>query len=151
MKTLLPNVRQHLLEFLVGVLAFHQTHIERGLGLLRHGVLRLFANISAAQAANIQRRQLKQLDKPFAATLRFGELELSFEISVIIRHLFERSFLGVSERYDVVVEALNQYASIVRFHRSEKPHQLETWIWRPVSVVTAVQGADWPKSRDSES
>jgi len=103
---------------------------------------RLLVHVGAAQAADIQRGELKKLDKPFATALRFGELELSFEILVIVRHLFERFFLGVSKWHDVVVEALNQDASIVRFHRSEKPCQVETWDLAPVSVVAAVQGAD---------
>ena len=141
-ETLLADVIQHLLEFLVGVFAFHQAHIHRGRGFFGYHILRLLANIGAAQPANIQRRKLQRLGKMLAAALRLGELQFALDVRVVIGHGRQRIFFSGVQRNDIVIKAIDQNFSVRGFHGSQQTRESEAGIGRPVSVVAAVQRAN---------
>ena len=85
-EALFADVAEYLLEFLVGIFTFYQAYIDGRGGFFGHYILRLFADIGAAQTANIQGRILEKLHQTFAAAFGFGELKIALEVSVIIGH-----------------------------------------------------------------
>ena len=150
-ETLFAYVREYLFELLVGVFAFYETHIDGGDGFFGDYILRLFADISAAQTANIQRRILQKFHQTLAATFGPGELKFALEIGVIIGHGCESVFFRGVERNDVVVKTLDEDLAVCGFHGSEQTREGESGIGRPVSVVAAVQGANCSIGGDLES
>ena len=64
-----------------------------------------------------------------------------FQLLVVGRRLGERAPLGLAERLDVVVPALDGHAPRVVLHRGEQARERHRGVRRPVAVVAAVQRA----------
>src|ERR1700690_1377976 len=71
-ETLLANVRQDLLKFLVRVLAFHQSHIDCGLRFFWDHVLGRFTDVSTMQTTDVQRGNLEEVGQSLATSFRLG-------------------------------------------------------------------------------
>ena len=139
MKSLRANVREDALQHPFRICLFDQPHVDLGGRAIRNDRARLFADVSAVEPADVQRRILQRLLKVVANLFGSADAEEAHQIARRIGHRGENlPFLG-RERRHVLVEAADEHPAVRALHRCQQPRHIPCGIRRPVSVVAAMQ------------
>src|SRR5207237_6674993 len=86
-----------------------------------------------------RRRLIDQLQQARAITLGARRAELRSQLVIVSRSFGDGPLFRFTYWLDAVVPAGDRHTSRVVFHRSQQSRQQHRRVWRPVSVMAAVQ------------
>src|SRR6266702_3809657 len=111
-ESLFANECRDLCELFMRIFTFNEPGVERGFGPVRHDVCGLFADIAAANTADVQRWLWPQLRQFLSAAIWFRDSKFTLEFRVVHRHCVESALFQRAERIDVTVIAGNQHSPV---------------------------------------
>src|SRR5437899_11147089 len=88
-ESLLANECRDLCKLFLRIFTFNEPGVERCFGPVGNDVCRLFADIAAANAADVQRWLLQQLRQFLSAAIGFRDSEFMLEFRVVHRQCVE--------------------------------------------------------------
>src|SRR3990172_11937220 len=136
---LILDVGPNLGEERVALGFLHQPHVEGGGRAVRDDGARLGAHVGALEPTNVERGILKRLLKTLADEIGLrNPKELQKRRLVVGDGLQDSPILG--RESNPVVEARDENAAAIVFHRGEKLREAHPRIRNPVPIVAAMEG-----------
>src|SRR5215510_3804997 len=133
------DVFDHAIDGLDVIDALDQANVYRGRGGRRDHVARCRADRRTQKTANVERRQVQQLDQPLTGPFGPSDSQLAPQRRVVVGGRGRRAFFSLGQGLDAVVKAFDQHAPVIILHRGEQLRQHHRGIGRPIAVMSAVK------------